>query len=85
LTYNNVSTFRKKSHHISTTNADRDSKIFVDAASQELSGALNIITLASTIHLLEISKVLHCSRYSSETNADSATKIIWKMPHARSY
>jgi hypothetical protein len=58
---------------------------FVNAASQKLSDALNIITLACTVDLLEISKVLHCSRYSSETNADRATKIISKMQHARSY
>jgi hypothetical protein len=32
---------------------------FLNAASQELSDALNIITLACTVDLLEISKVLH--------------------------
>jgi hypothetical protein len=69
---------------MSTTNADRD-KIFFNAASQKLSDALSIITLACTVDLLETFKVLHCNRYSSETNADRATKIISKTQHARSY
>jgi hypothetical protein len=55
------------------------------AASQKLSNALNNIILAPTVDSLEISKVLHCSRYSSENNADRATKIIKHMQHARSY
>jgi hypothetical protein len=42
---------------------------FVNAASQKLSDALNIITLAYTFDLLEISNGLLSSRYSSETNA----------------
>jgi hypothetical protein len=46
---------------------------------------LTIIILARTVDSLEIYKVLHCSHYSSETNADRATKIMSKMQHARSY
>jgi hypothetical protein len=47
----------RKSHYISTTNIDRDTKfLFVNAASQQLSNALNIIILAGTIDLLESSK-----------------------------
>jgi hypothetical protein len=57
----------------------------INAASQKLSDALYIITLACTVDLLEIFKVLHCSRYSSETNAVEARKITSKMQHASSY
>jgi hypothetical protein len=46
---------------MSTTNTDRDMNFFGIVASQKLSDALNVITLActGTVDLLEISKVLH--------------------------
>jgi hypothetical protein len=58
---------------------DRATKIISkNAAFQDLSNALNAITLACTADLLENSKILHSSRYSSETNADRPTEIINK-------
>jgi hypothetical protein len=47
--------------------------------------AFNIITVACTVNLLEISKNLNSKRYSSETGRNRATKITQKMQHARSY
>jgi hypothetical protein len=57
---------------------------FFMAASQKLSDVLNNITVACTVDLLEISKVLHCSRYSSGTSADGAKVLYQKcsMPGA---
>ena len=40
--------------------------------------------VACTVDLLEIYKVLHRKRYSSETNADRATKIMSQVQHAKS-
>jgi ligand-binding sensor protein len=55
---------------------------FINAVSQKLSDALNIIILACTVELLEISKVLHGSRYSYETNAATKSSRKCSMPGA---